>query len=176
MLHLPVWEDVDEIEAQPEARSSNPHHISAAVKKRLKYDELWLMGGVDSKSRKKRWSALHACIVGWAELVAIGGHRYGCSSGSALSSSGRSQANASARRAVQMPEPVFDPTAYRGNSSSSSSKKYAFGSSLSLSNSAPSKSGRGSSCSLRSQLMDIYSDSAQSVCDHKRTLTLLLQV
>lgn len=34
--------------------------------------ELWLLDGVDAKSRRLRWSAIHACIIGWAELQAKG--------------------------------------------------------------------------------------------------------
>lgn len=34
--------------------------------------ELWLLDGVDAKSRRLRWSAIHACIIGWAELQARG--------------------------------------------------------------------------------------------------------
>jgi ankyrin repeat protein len=33
-------------------------------------NELWLVDGIDSKSRRLRWTALHACIIGWAELKA----------------------------------------------------------------------------------------------------------
>jgi ankyrin repeat protein len=34
--------------------------------------ELWLLDGVDAKSRRQRWSALHACVVGWADAQARG--------------------------------------------------------------------------------------------------------
>ena len=29
--------------------------------------ELWLVDGIDAKTRRLRWSPLHACVVGWAE-------------------------------------------------------------------------------------------------------------
>jgi len=32
--------------------------------------ELWLLDGIDAKSRKLRWTALHACLAGWAEREA----------------------------------------------------------------------------------------------------------
>ena len=32
--------------------------------------ELWLLDGVDAKSRRLRWSSIHACVIGWAELQA----------------------------------------------------------------------------------------------------------
>lgn len=31
-----------------------------------KYGDLWMLHGIDSKSRHLRWSALHFCIYGWA--------------------------------------------------------------------------------------------------------------
>eukprot|EP01041_Mallomonas_annulata_P000402 gene402-729_t len=34
------------------------------------HEELWLMHGVDAKSRRARWTPLHACIIGWAEAWA----------------------------------------------------------------------------------------------------------
>ena len=29
--------------------------------------ELWLVDGIDAKTRRLRWSPLHACVIGWAE-------------------------------------------------------------------------------------------------------------
>jgi len=33
--------------------------------------ELWLVDGIDAKTRRLRWSPLHACVVGWAEHRAL---------------------------------------------------------------------------------------------------------
>ena len=33
--------------------------------------ELWLVNGIDAKTRRLRWSPLHACIIGWAEHRAL---------------------------------------------------------------------------------------------------------
>jgi hypothetical protein len=52
------------------------------------YTELWLSNDVDAKSRRMHWTALHACVVGWAEREAVFGHK--------------GKANLCARRATKM--------------------------------------------------------------------------
>ncbi len=60
--------------------------------------ELWLLNGIDSKSRRMQWSALHACITGWAEFEA----QFSLT-GSKASAKSNSKLNLQARTALELP-------------------------------------------------------------------------
>ena len=70
-------------ESESSSLSSKPQYNEAGGQ------ELWLLSGVDAKSRRMRWTALHACIAGWAEREALFG-----------SGGAGSKPNLCARRAV----------------------------------------------------------------------------
>ena len=60
--------------------------------------ELWLLNGIDSKSRRMQWAALHACITGWAEFEA----QFGLT-GSKASTKSNNKLNLQARTALELP-------------------------------------------------------------------------
>ena len=80
-------------ESESSSLSSKPHYNEAGGQ------ELWLLSGVDAKSRRMRWTALHACIAGWAEREALFG-----------SGGAGSKPNLCARRAVGGGQSQADPS------------------------------------------------------------------
>ena len=71
--------------------------------------ELWLFNGVDAKSRRMRWTSLHACIVGWAEMEATLGSK------GVTSHERRRKPNLCAQRALGLPALTTSPSSGDGS-------------------------------------------------------------
>ena len=60
-----LWEDID---------INDQDQLSATAKSK-KYGDIWMINGIDSKSRCMRWSALHFCLYGWVKQKAALGDK-----------------------------------------------------------------------------------------------------
>eukprot|EP00603_Paraphysomonas_imperforata_P015364 CAMPEP_0114452376 /NCGR_PEP_ID=MMETSP0104-20121206/1482_1 /TAXON_ID=37642 ORGANISM="Paraphysomonas imperforata, Strain PA2" /NCGR_SAMPLE_ID=MMETSP0104 /ASSEMBLY_ACC=CAM_ASM_000202 /LENGTH=1372 /DNA_ID=CAMNT_0001624623 /DNA_START=163 /DNA_END=4281 /DNA_ORIENTATION=+ len=62
--NLVAYEGVEEEQAP-----RNPLDVTSGQEDSIQ--DLWLLGGVDCKTRIHKWTPLHACIIGWAEFNAM---------------------------------------------------------------------------------------------------------
>ena len=59
------------VEAKDDVEEKKDDDVRTSHDEKVRYQEYWLLNGIDSKTRRMQWSALHACIVGWAEFEAV---------------------------------------------------------------------------------------------------------
>jgi len=63
-------------EASWEHVEAEDHHDNTSVQaKNSKFGELWIVSGIDSKSRRLLWSALHFVVYGWIHVAASSGNK-----------------------------------------------------------------------------------------------------
>ena len=91
MSGAPLWEGSAAVE-DSEGAGGKGGGVAGA-------QELWLLDGIDAKSRKMRWTALHACLAGWAEREAR-----------SSSNSATGKPNLCARRALGLETAPSSPT------------------------------------------------------------------
>jgi ankyrin repeat protein len=87
-----LWSELESTEDDVDAMEMLRSSLNASNKGfRSGEQELWLLDGIDTKSRRSSWTALHACIVGQAEFE------------STKTCEGRPKINTSARKALELP-------------------------------------------------------------------------
>jgi ankyrin repeat protein len=87
-----LWSELESTEDDVDAMAMLRSSLNASNKGfKSTEQELWLLDGIDTKSRRSNWTALHACIVGQAEFEAT------------KTCEGRPKINTSARKALELP-------------------------------------------------------------------------